>query len=95
MFDMENGRLMERMCLEYYRHFANFIKPGAVRIASTKYTDQLDLTAWENIYGDKIFVLLNRQSEDKTCYLRINGQQFQFVIPSNAIISGRIEEENC
>ena len=94
MFDMENDRLIERMCLEYYCHFANFIKPGAIRIASTKYTDQLDLTAWKNNNDSIVFVLLNRQSESKTCYLRIAGQQFEFVIPPNSIITGQIEE-NC
>lgn len=91
MFDMEKSQLKERKCLEYYRHFACFIKPGAVRIASTKYTDQLDLTAWKNKDGSIIFILLNRHSEVKNCYLRMKGEQLEFVIPPNSMISGRIE----
>lgn len=85
---MEKGHLEERKCLEYYRHFSCFIRPGAVRIASTRYTDQLDLTAWKNTDGSRVFILLNRNDEKQICYLRMEEEEYKFEIPGNAVISG-------
>ena len=94
MYDLNTGKLMKRKCLDYYRHFAYFIKPGAVRLACTRYTDQLDMTAWENTDGSRIFVLLNRSTEAKKCFLRTEGEMFEFVIPSNSILSGILENDH-
>lgn len=60
LYHLEEGRLEERMCLKYYWHFAHFIRPGAVRLAVTRYTDALDFTAWRNADGRLVFVILNR-----------------------------------
>lgn len=94
MYDGNTGELMERKCLGYYRHFAYFIKPGAVRLACTKYTDQLDMTAWENTDGSRSFILMNRSNESKKCTLRIEGELFVFEIPENSIQSGFLEKSN-
>ncbi|MDY5986119.1 glycoside hydrolase family 30 protein [Sporofaciens sp. SGI.106] len=93
MFDLKSKKLAERKCLQYYRHFACFLKPGAVRLASTRYTDKIDMTAWENKDGGKIFILLNRSGEEQKCHLRISGKIFTFVIPANSIVSGKFDED--
>ena len=57
----------------YIRQFSRFIQPGAVRIGYSKYTDKLDVTAFQNPDGKLVCVLLNREAEEKTVNFRLNG----------------------
>ncbi len=92
LFDMEKKVLIKRKCLEYNWHFAHFIKPGAVRLAVTRYTDKLDITAWENPDGNVVFTILNREDETMPCNLRIEGEEFAFHILPHTMISGMIDK---
>ncbi|EET58136.1 O-Glycosyl hydrolase family 30 [Marvinbryantia formatexigens DSM 14469] len=90
LYHLEEGRLEERMCLKYYWHFAHFIRPGAVRLAVTRYTDALDFTAWRNADGRLVFVILNRSENARPCYLRVRGQVLEIEAEAQSIISGEI-----
>lgn len=74
LFDAGKKELEERYVLRYYWHFAHFIRPGAVRIASTCYTSGLDVTAWENPDGSYILVLLNRSADEVPYVVRMDGE---------------------
>lgn len=91
LFDMDSKELIKRKCLDYNWHFAHFIKPGAVRLACTRYTDKLDMTAWENPDGNVIFVILNRAEENFPCHLRMLGEEFLFEAEAHTIISGVVK----
>ena len=92
LFDMEKQVLIKRKCLEYNWHFAHFIKPGAVRLAVTRYTDKLDITVWENPDGNIVFIILNREDGTMPCNLRIEGEEFAFHILPHTMISGIIDK---
>lgn len=91
LFDMEKKTLERRMCLDYYWHFSHFIRPGAVRLASTRYTDMLDFTVWKNRDQEVVFVLLNRKDASVSCHIRFQGEAFSFEAAPCSIISGRIQ----
>lgn len=44
-------------------HFTHFLKPGAQRIGVTRYTDKIEVTAFEKD-GRIMVVLLNRTEEE-------------------------------
>lgn len=92
MYDMSAGELEERRCLRYYWHLAHFIRPGAVRLGSTRYTEQLDFTAWRNLDGIISFVTVNRTNEPLGCCYRFKGKLFQVAAPPHSIMSGILEE---
>lgn len=92
LYDVDTGVLHERKCLRYYWHFTHFIKPGAVRLAVTRYTDKLDFTAWRNPDGNIVFVLLNRTGEELECNLRMAGELAALTAPAHSIVSAVIEE---
>lgn len=91
LYDVDTGVLHERKCLHYYWHFTHFIKPGAVRLAVTRYTDKLDFTAWRNPDGNIVFVLLNRTDEELECNLRMAGELAALTAPAHSIVSAVIE----
>lgn len=74
LYDVATGALEERLCYRYSWHFAHFIRPGAVRLGCTRYTDRLDATAWENVDGSVVLVLLNKSDEKLPVNLRTSGQ---------------------
>lgn len=87
MYHEEEGRLEERRILRYYWHFAHFIKPGAVRIAHTKYTDWLDVTAWKNPEGELICICMNKSEKCLPAVLRISGMMCPVKLEPRSIAS--------
>jgi glucosylceramidase len=93
LFDISNEILEERKSLRYYWHFSHFIKPGAVRLGTTKYTDKLDFTAWENPDGTKAAIILNRSEEEIVFHIRIDGEMFTGKAAPESIMSGTLKKE--
>lgn len=87
MYHEKEGRLEERKILRYYWHFAHFIKPGAVRIAHSKYTDRLDVTAWRNPEGEIVCVCMNRSDKKLPAVIRMKGLLCRIELEANSIAS--------
>lgn len=74
MCDTNTGEYVEKLSFHYIRHFSKHIKPGAKRIAFTKYTDKLDMTAFKNVDGSIVVVMLNHNDYDMRVNLKMNGK---------------------
>ncbi|MCU9613067.1 glucosylceramidase [Caldibacillus lycopersici] len=88
MCDTETDTIFENLSYTYIGHFSRYIQPGAKRIAATKYTDKLEITALKNPDGTVVIVLLNRSEEDLPVSLRLNGQVSHFTVQANSINTG-------
>lgn len=60
MHDCETGKTSVRLPFHYLGHFSRFIQPGAVRMLTTRYTTDLETTAFANPDGTHALVVLNR-----------------------------------
>ena len=60
MHDCASGKTSVRLPFHYLGHFSRFIQPGAVRMLSTRYTTDLETTAFANPDGTHALVVLNR-----------------------------------
>ena len=91
LYDTKNKKLIESNICGHLWHFSHFIEKGAARIGFTKYTDQLDVTAFKK--GNKIaVVMLNRTEEKIPAYLRLNGHCAEVAVEPNAIATAVIEQ---
>ena len=93
LYHEEEGRLEERRICRYYWHFAHFIEAGAVRIAHTKYTEKLDVTAWKNPSGDIACIFMNKSDETLPAVIRMEGELCPIELEPRAIASCVIREE--
>ena len=93
LYDRKSGELKERYILAYYRHFARFIKPGAVRIGSSCYTSELEVTAWKNPDSTIVFLVLNRTEHSHTYTLRLQGEMITDTARPYSITSSVITEQ--
>lgn len=91
LFDTKKRRLAEGNILGYLWHFSHFIEHGAVRIGFSRYTDQLEVTAFQN-RDSIVFVILNRTKEELPAYIRCNGECAKIIMQPMAIASGVIKE---
>lgn len=73
LYDIEKKELRESNILGYLWHFSHFIQPGAVRIGVSRYTDELEVTAFEKD-GQVTVVILNRTGKTIPAYLRVGDQ---------------------
>lgn len=69
----------------YIGHFSKYIRPGAKRICSTKYTDKLEVTAFKNRDGMIAMVVMNRTDEELPYTLRCRDELAEASIPAHAI----------
>ncbi|WP_312644777.1 glycoside hydrolase family 30 beta sandwich domain-containing protein [Hydrogenoanaerobacterium sp.] len=88
LFDTEKKELLERNTLAYIRHFSRYIKPGAVRIAHSRYTQDIEVTAFSNTDDTIVAVVLNQTSHEVSAFIRLNGICAKVVIPPNSISTG-------
>ena len=88
LYDRNQNELIPQLIQKHFYHFAHFIEPGAKRIAHSKYTDKLDVTAFQNPDGRIVFIILNRTESDVASYIRIHDQIAQIRIPPMSICTG-------
>lgn len=92
LFDTKKKELLRRNTADYLWHFTHFIKPGAERIGSSSYTDELEATAFVNPDGRIVAVLLNRTDHPLSVNVRLGEQMAQITIGANTIGTVVIDE---
>lgn len=83
--DTKNDSLTFQSSYYYIGHFSKYIRPGAVRIGCTKYTEHLQTTAFRNPDGEIVVVILNRTDEQQPYVLRNREQVAEGSIPAHGI----------
>lgn len=87
MYDVDKKELKKKLSYYYIHHLSHYIKPGAKRVAVTKYTDKLEVTAFKNLDGSVIAVILNRSGNDMPVVIRMDGGSGEFMSPANSIVT--------
>lgn len=87
MADTQQGTIEKRLSYYYIGHFSRFIRPGAVRIAYTKYTSSLEMTAWCNPDGSKVLTVMNPTSQSVDFSLKEGETQAGFHMEAEEIMT--------
>lgn len=82
-----NGAVTKNV--EYYTiaHMAKFIRPGAFRVQSDKFTaaSKLESSAFVNTDGSKVLVVLNQGADNQKFTVTDGATQFNYSIEPNAV----------
>ena len=92
LYDRKEKVLHPQLIQQYYYHFAYFIAPGAKRIAVSKYTDNLEVTAFQNPDGTIAVVMFNRGKDPIPVSLRLDGQLVELTVKGKTIATGLIHK---
>jgi glucosylceramidase len=85
MVNTQTGELMVKLSYDYIGHFSKYIKPGAKRIGLSKYTSELEVTAFRNPEGSIVLVALNRTYRKLPVIIRWYGELIEFELPESSI----------
>lgn len=75
----------------YIGHFSKYIKPGAIRIAYSSFTSDLEITAFKNKDGSLAIVILNKQDYNIKYNLNIGNEILSDSIQKHSICTYLIE----
>ncbi len=78
---------IKNLTFYYIGHFSKYIKPGAKRIAFSKYTDNIEVTSFINIDNSIAIVLMNKTDSNYEYNLCINDIVIHDNLDSHAIVS--------
>lgn len=75
----------KRLTYYYIGHFSRYIRSGAVRIAATRYTDGIEVTAFQNPDGERVLVLLNKTEKAMPVTVREDGSGIELTLDAHTI----------
>ena len=85
--DTQSGKLIYMNSYYYLGHFSKFIRPGARRVIASSNYDDLQTTAFLNIDGSLIVVVLNLSDYNQVAELWIEGKTVTFNSPKHSILT--------
>ncbi|OJU17673.1 MAG: glucosylceramidase [Clostridiales bacterium 43-6] len=71
----------------YIGHFSKFIKPGSVRIGTSSYSENLEVSGYQTPEGNRVLVVLNRSEKDLDFHIRENGKLLKQTIDARSMIT--------
>ncbi len=83
-FDREAKELRPTLLQTYYEIFAHAVQSGSVRIAHTRFSEDVDATAWRRPDGTLALVLLNRSGAVQPLVVRLDDREAEFTPPPYA-----------
>lgn len=91
MYNTKTGKLMPQKIQRQYYYFAHYIIPGSIRIALTKYTDQVDAVAYHTPEDKIVVVLLNKNEKPLPVNFRMKSQAAEILLMGKSITACVIE----
>ena len=91
LFHTGQKQLMKREIQHYLEHFSRYLTPGSLRIGFSRYTDEIELTAFRN-GNTLVVVFLNRTEKTLPAYLRVKEQCVPVTIAPRSIATGIITD---
>ncbi len=77
----------KRLSYYYIGHFSKFVKKGAKRLAVSKFSDELEIAAFENPDGSVAAVILNRTDHDVWFALSDGKNSNYITLPAHSIMT--------
>ena len=91
LYDTVEHKLMPQKTQEQFYMFSHFILPGSVRIASTKYTEQIDEVAYLTPENKIVVLLLNKSDQILSVNIRLNGKIGSLILAPELLSVCQIE----
>lgn len=75
----------KRLTYYYIGQFSRYIKRGAVRIGTTRYTDDVEVTGFLNPDGERVLIVLNRTEKEVPVTIREEGRGLEIKVSGHSI----------
>ncbi len=93
--DTKSGTVRKNLSYYYIEHFSRYIQPGAVRIATTQYSSEVEVTAAKNKNGELAVVALNKNEHDCGVFFRLHGKVLKVLLPASSLTTLMIDAQTA
>ena len=90
-YDTKEKKLCRQLFGQYMAFFSHYIVPGSQRIAFSRYTDSIEVTAWKRPDGSIALLLVNRGGETLPVCVRLSGAEAETALLPKSITAAVIE----
>ncbi len=87
LFDTNSKELVYTPIYYYIGHFSKFVQKGAIRIATTKYGEEVQVCAFKNPNGEIVAVIMNVTDHDMPAVVRHNDICTSIDIEPHSIVT--------
>ena len=87
IFDTDKKELVYTPIYYYIGHFSKFVKRGAKRVATTKYTDKLETVGFKNPDGSLILIIMNGSDIEQPAIIRNKDVCTKVTLAAHSIIT--------
>lgn len=84
------GEVEVKLSYHYIGHFSRYVRPGAQRVATTNFSDRLEVAAFRNTDGTLAVIFLNRTQRPFPVALRLDGHILPIDLEGNSIATAVI-----
>ncbi len=95
LYDTAQHNLVPHLISQYFEHFSHAVRPGATGIAATRYSDEIEATAWKQPDGTLTGVLMNRTGEIRPVCLRLDGLEADLMMYPFSVADFSVTEETA
>ncbi|MGO5442070.1 glycoside hydrolase family 30 protein [Faecalimonas sp. LCP19S3_D12] len=85
LYDTKRNVLMPQKTQTEFYQFSHYIRPGSKRIAVTKYSEQIDVTAYQTSEEEIAVLLLNKSEQLLPINIRMHGKVGALLIPPKTL----------
>ena len=90
LYDRKTKKLMRQTTQTFFYMFSHYIVPGSVRIAFSKYTGDIEMSAYKTPQGEIIVILLNCTEKDYPVNFRLNGKVVKVISRAGSIAAAEL-----
>lgn len=90
--DPEKDTFDKRLIYYYIGQFSRYVKKGALRIATTRYTDALDVCGFLNPDGSRAVIVMNKGEQPVAMTLREGGIGVKDTVDAHSICTYLLED---
>ncbi len=87
LYDTSRGELIYTPIYYYIGHFSKFVQKGAVRIATTKYSEDIQACAFKNPNGELLAVIMNTADREMPAVVRHNDVCTRIDLAPHSIVT--------
>lgn len=87
MCDTVNKTYEKRLSYYYIGQLSKYVKPGAVRVAMTRYSDAVDVCAFKNPDGQRVVVILNKTDKKADVTLKEYEYSKDYSIEAHTMVT--------